>query len=60
MNHQNEIIPASVGLNGHAQRAVHAPIDVIKVSAQSRTSSVAGAVAGIVREHGRHGIQGRL
>ena len=28
-------------------------MDIIKVSANSRTSAVAGAIAGVVREHGR-------
>jgi stage V sporulation protein S len=29
------------------------PMTVIKVSAQSRTSAVAGAIAGVIREHNR-------
>jgi stage V sporulation protein S len=58
MNHEfTESIPHRADLNGHAQRGGHAPIEVIKVSAQSRTSSVAGAVAGIVREHGSATVQ---
>jgi stage V sporulation protein S len=32
-------------------------MDVIKVSADSRTSAVAGAIAGVVREHGRAEVQ---
>ena len=32
-------------------------MDVIKVSALSRTSSVAGAIAGIIREHKRAEVQ---
>ena len=32
-------------------------MDVIKVSAGSRTSSVAGAIAGVVREHKRAEVQ---
>ena len=32
-------------------------MDVIKVSAGSRTSSVAGAIAGVVREHRRAEVQ---
>jgi stage V sporulation protein S len=32
-------------------------MDVIKVSAQSRTSAVAGAIAGVVREHKRAEVQ---
>ena len=53
----NGSIPGTVHLNGHERVLTHAPIDVIKVSAQSRTSSVAGAVAGVVREHGRATVQ---
>jgi stage V sporulation protein S len=33
------------------------PMNVIKVSSESRTSAVAGAVAGVVREHGRAEVQ---
>ncbi len=32
-------------------------MDIIKVSANSRTSAVAGAIAGVVREHGRAEVQ---
>jgi stage V sporulation protein S len=32
-------------------------VDVIKVAAGSRTSSVAGAIAGVVREHKRAEVQ---
>lgn len=32
-------------------------MDIIKVSAESRTSAVAGAIAGVVREHKRAEIQ---
>jgi stage V sporulation protein S len=32
-------------------------VDVIKVSAQSRTSAVAGAIAGVVREHKHAEVQ---
>ena len=32
-------------------------MDMIKVSANSRTSSVAGAIAGVVREHRRAEVQ---
>ncbi len=32
-------------------------MDVIKVSATSRTSAVAGAIAGVVREHKRAEVQ---
>ena len=32
-------------------------MDVIKVSAESRTSAVAGAIAGVMREHRRAEVQ---
>ena len=32
-------------------------VDVIRVAAQSRSTAVAGAIAGVVREHGRAEIQ---
>lgn len=32
-------------------------MNIIKVSSESRTSAVAGAVAGVVREHGRAEVQ---
>lgn len=32
-------------------------MDIIKVSANSRTSAVAGAIAGVIREHGRAEVQ---
>ena len=32
-------------------------MDVIKVSANSRTSAVAGAIAGVIREHNRTEVQ---
>lgn len=33
------------------------PVTVIKVSSQSRTSAVAGAIAGVIREHGLAEVQ---
>lgn len=33
------------------------PMEMIKVSANSRTSAVAGAIAGVVREHKRAEVQ---
>ena len=33
------------------------PMNIIKVSAESRTSAVAGAIAGVVREHKRADVQ---
>ena len=35
----------------------HRHIDTIKVAASSRTSAVAGAIAGVVREHKRADVQ---
>jgi stage V sporulation protein S len=32
-------------------------MDIIKVSAESRTSAVAGAIAGVFRDHGRAEVQ---
>jgi stage V sporulation protein S len=32
-------------------------IDIIKVAAKSRTSAVAGAIAGVIREHQRADVQ---
>ena len=32
-------------------------MDIIKVSAKSRSTSVAGAIAGVIREHGRAEVQ---
>jgi stage V sporulation protein S len=32
-------------------------VSIIKVSARSRTASVAGAIAGVIREHGRAEVQ---
>jgi stage V sporulation protein S len=32
-------------------------VDIIKVSARSRSTSVAGAIAGVVREHNRAEVQ---
>lgn len=32
-------------------------VDIIRVAAQSRSTAVAGAIAGVVREHGRADVQ---
>jgi stage V sporulation protein S len=32
-------------------------VDIIRVAAQSRSTAVAGAIAGVVREHGRAEVQ---
>ena len=41
----------------HSGSHQHAKVDVIKVSANSRSTAVAGAIAGVVREHGRAEVQ---
>ncbi|MBN1679421.1 MAG: stage V sporulation protein S [Anaerolineae bacterium] len=35
----------------------HKTVDIIKVSARSRSTAVAGAIAGVVREHNRAEVQ---
>lgn len=32
-------------------------VDIIRVAAQSRSTAVAGAIAGVIREHGRADVQ---
>ena len=32
-------------------------VDLIRVAAQSRSTAVAGAIAGVIREHGRADVQ---
>jgi stage V sporulation protein S len=46
----------SIGQLLHDQRG-DSPMDIIKVSAESRTSAVAGAIAGVIRDHGRAEVQ---
>lgn len=41
----------------HSESHPHEKVDVIKVSANSRSTAVAGAIAGVVREHGRAEVQ---
>ncbi len=43
--------------NPEAGSGAHDRVDIIKVSANSRSTSVAGAIAGVVREHGRADVQ---
>lgn len=55
-----EVVPASQ--NGHARpesvsAAYESGDEVLKVSARSRPSAVAGAIAGVVREYGRAEVQ---
>lgn len=38
-------------------RKEDAPMELIKVAATSRSTAVAGAIAGVVREHGRAEVQ---
>jgi stage V sporulation protein S len=40
-----------------AGRGQKGTVDIIKVSANSRSTAVAGAIAGVVREHGRADVQ---
>ncbi len=49
----------NTNLNGASkgQAALKAQSDVVKVSAQSRSTAVAGAIAGIIRERGRVDVQ---
>jgi stage V sporulation protein S len=39
------------------QSAGRKPMDVIKVSAHSRSTAVAGAIAGVIRDHGHAEVQ---
>jgi stage V sporulation protein S len=41
----------------HSETPQRVKVDVIKVSANSRSTAVAGAIAGVVREHGRAEVQ---
>ena len=58
-------IPTADDLNGLAvgagdvtvQRTQEGQVEVLKVSARSRPSAVAGAIAGVVRENGRAEVQ---
>lgn len=44
---------ATIHTNEHEKLSV----DMIKVSASSRSTAVAGAIAGVIREHGRAEVQ---
>jgi stage V sporulation protein S len=48
--------PASTAVSAVATQPL-GKTELIKVSAQSRSTAVAGAIAGIVREHGRVDVQ---
>jgi stage V sporulation protein S len=41
----------------HLSQPWEVAMDIIKVSANSRTSAVAGAIAGVIREHKRAEVQ---
>lgn len=47
--YSNTVLPNVAGANK--------PMDVIKVSANSRSTAVAGAIAGVVRDHGHAEVQ---
>jgi stage V sporulation protein S len=47
--------PASPSLAPQVDHHPH--VDIIKVSARSRSTAVAGAIAGVVREHNRAEVQ---
>ncbi len=49
--------PASPSIAPQVDQHIHPHVDVIKVSAKSRSTAVAGAIAGVVREHKRAEVQ---
>ena len=49
--------PASPSLAPRVESNAHPHVDIIKVSARSRSTAVAGAIAGVVREHKRAEVQ---
>ncbi len=44
-------------VNGNDKKESASRPEIIKVSANSRSTAVAGAIAGVVREHGRAEVQ---
>jgi stage V sporulation protein S len=46
-----------MGIDGLKREKGRKTMDVIKVKANSRTAAVAGAIAGVVREHKRADVQ---
>ncbi|WP_119066208.1 stage V sporulation protein S [Aggregatilinea lenta] len=50
-SYPSRLAPAEIASDGHE------PVDIIKVSARSRSTAVAGAIAGVVREHQRAEVQ---
>lgn len=61
--YDSEEFPAPAGSNGHLEsKAVATKVtepgdEILKVSARSRPSAVAGAIAGVVRAYGRAEVQ---
>lgn len=53
----NDLARADVVNQTTHERPHTGPVDIIKVSANSRSTAVAGAIAGVVREHGRVDVQ---
>ncbi len=54
-NESNQQQQQQAAVNGRGQHT--GTVDIIKVSANSRSTAVAGAIAGVVREHGRADVQ---
>lgn len=52
-----DITESAPDVNGAHEKPGHKPVEMIKVSTQSRTAAVAGAIAGVVRERGRADLQ---
>src|SRR5512133_2490185 len=52
-----EQTPANESSQAVTGRGHSSTVDIIKVSANSRSTAVAGAIAGVVREHGRADVQ---
>lgn len=53
----NELTAVNETQQTHRERSHADTVDLIKVSATSRSTAVAGAIAGVVREHGRADVQ---
>lgn len=48
---------SSLAPSAESSEPEHPRVDIIKVSARSRSTAVAGAIAGVVREHNRAEVQ---
>lgn len=53
----NELTEMNVTQQTPVERPHMGTVDMIKVSATSRSTAVAGAIAGVVRDHGRADVQ---